>query len=105
GLAILLVLLNHSLSPSLSPFNGLRSVYRNILGSTGFGVQLFFVLSGFLITGILLDSKGAEKYYLNFYGRRTLRIFPLYYGTILAFLVVAWLHGFEGDKLFLHRLP
>ncbi len=58
------------------------------------GVQVFFVLSGFLITGILYDTIGARGNLRNFYGRRVLRIFPLYYAFLaLCGLVLLVTHG------------
>jgi peptidoglycan/LPS O-acetylase OafA/YrhL len=91
GVAILLVLVlhfsryGHGLVPS-----GLfiDSLYYRVAGAGWIGVDLFFVLSGFLITGILYDAKGGAHYFRNFYARRVLRIFPLYYGALILFLVV-----------------
>lgn len=87
GLAILLVLAHHQ-----TVMGGRTTADRLFLKFTDLGwcgVDLFFVLSGFLITGILLDSKAAPAYFRNFYARRVLRIFPLYYTVV--FLSVALL--------------
>jgi peptidoglycan/LPS O-acetylase OafA/YrhL len=82
GLAILLVLIGHSGFLEAVPHAGM-------LEYTRFGVDLFFVLSGFLITGILLDSKESPHYFRNFYARRVLRIWPLYYLVLFLAFVVA----------------
>ena len=88
GLAVLLVLIFHVFQAEPAPSRPLLRIgyAATLFGQTG--VDLFFVLSGFLITGILLDTKSSRHYFVNFYGRRTLRIFPLYYGSLLLFLVV-----------------
>ncbi len=73
AIAVLLVLFQHYLGPSHPALNW---------GWTG--VDVFFVLSGFLITGILYDTRNHAHRVRNFYMRRTLRIFPLYYAVLLG---------------------
>jgi peptidoglycan/LPS O-acetylase OafA/YrhL len=86
GLAILMVMAVHFVGDQ-APSNGFEHLLTK-LGNYGvWGVDLFFVLSGFLITGILHDSKPKPRFFRNFYIRRTLRIFPIYY-AILAVLFV-----------------
>src|SRR5689334_211134 len=87
GLAILMVLLFHFIGNTLAT-NSVERVITGVLNYGAYGVELFFVLSGFLITGILYDARTAPHYFRNFFMRRVLRIFPLYYGVlILVFLV------------------
>jgi peptidoglycan/LPS O-acetylase OafA/YrhL len=82
GLAILMVLLDHGFAADQVPYQAhatrfiLGFEYISRLGHMG--VHLFFILSGFLITGILLDSRTQPDYFRNFYTRRVLRIAPAY---------------------------
>jgi len=102
GLAILMVMLLHFVG-NTTPTNSVEKIVVGITNYGSYGVELFFILSGFLITGILYDSREGPNFFRNFYIRRALRIFPLYYGVLaLVFFVaplVAWLRGPTLDFL------
>lgn len=86
-----------------------QSMYGGILSAGYTGVYLFFAISGFLITTLLLrerDEKG-EISLRNFYIRRSLRIFPLYYAVVALYLVLILTmdrHS-DGGRSYLHNLP
>jgi peptidoglycan/LPS O-acetylase OafA/YrhL len=86
GIAILAVCAMHMTVLSGGPLLDRLWMQAGVFGFSG--VDLFFVLSGFLITGILLDSKSSAHYFRNFYARRVLRIFPLYYAFLAVVLLV-----------------
>ncbi len=93
GLAILLVVM-HNFSDDDARLSGLPGrLLAAGIGGGWIGVTLFFVLSGFLITGILLDTQHEPGYFRRFYLKRTLRIAPLYYGVLLVTFVVLPLLG------------
>jgi peptidoglycan/LPS O-acetylase OafA/YrhL len=115
GLAILMVVLFHGLFWSTAPTTPIHLVNLVIKATVGgwLGVNLFFVLSGFLITGILLDSKGSPSYYRQFYLRRVLRILPAYLAMIVILDLVRQLQVpqtiasllFFANYLYLLRIP
>jgi peptidoglycan/LPS O-acetylase OafA/YrhL len=99
GLAIVMVLFVHFVGNEV-PQNRLEGLARKIANYGVWGVDLFFVLSGFLITGILWDAKRGPHFFRNFYIRRTLRIFPLYYGVLsLLFLILPHVPAFYPPAL------
>jgi peptidoglycan/LPS O-acetylase OafA/YrhL len=88
GIALLAVMLAHG-GPYIARTTTMSKLFVYAMIPGWSGVELFFVLSGFLITGILLKSKSAENYFSSFYARRFLRIFPIYYLVLTVGLVAA----------------
>jgi len=104
GIAILLVVACHFVSNLGITADGWAWPLVAFAHGGWTGVDLFFVLSGFLITGILIDARGSNSYFKAFYARRALRILPAYYGFLFAiFVVLPLLHVGVGDNAMLAR--
>ena len=105
GFAVTLVLAFHYFIADFTPSRhaGTRAVFKRAAQMGWTGVDLFFVISGFLITGILLRTNTAENYYRVFYGRRALRILPVYLLalTIIFFVLIPCEHlpAGRGEEL------
>jgi peptidoglycan/LPS O-acetylase OafA/YrhL len=90
AVAIWMVLLAHAFygfANHPSAMEGWPTVVKQVVGHGWLGVDLFFLLSGFLITGILLETKTRPRYFQNFYIRRALRIMPLYFSVIIVWAI------------------
>jgi peptidoglycan/LPS O-acetylase OafA/YrhL len=99
GIAVLLVIIVHSDIYFGGPFatGPIAGPLAETFGAGWVGVNLFFVLSGFLITGILYDTRHAAKYFSAFFARRALRIFPLYIGFVALLTAFAYLSSKGSD--------
>ncbi len=101
GVAILMVIFYHAFYWGMN-LSGLPPLEKWLLGAMHvgkLGVNLFFVLSGFLITGLLLKARGQPDYYRKFYIRRALRIFPAYLATLLVLFFTGTSLKFIGLSL------
>lgn len=106
ALAIMLVLVWHYLCIQIFPEPGTPlSFAKDALATTWSGVDLFFVLSGFLIGGVLLDNRGAKDVWHTFFMRRACRIFPAYFAVVGAFIVVVLLDVSANDWLTGEPMP
>jgi peptidoglycan/LPS O-acetylase OafA/YrhL len=106
GLAVLMVMLFH-FSRELNQDDFSQRLLFKLLAFGGSGVDLFFVLSGFLITGILVDSREHHRYFISFYARRVLRIFPIYYATLILLFWIgpALWPAAAGELPLMSKLP
>ena len=96
AIAIWMVLLVHVITGFPNPEGALSFLPGSMqvaIGHGWLGVDLFFMLSGFLITGILLDTRERPHYFRNFYARRFLRIMPLYFTMVLVWALFYHQYG------------
>ena len=113
GIAILLVLIFHFVSSSLSPEFGNKGASNfiatsliKLTSSFWCGVDLFFVLSGFLIGSIILKNIGQINFFSTFYLKRFYRIIPAYFALILIFIIAKFFfHKYDNKWLFENDIP
>jgi peptidoglycan/LPS O-acetylase OafA/YrhL len=104
GIAILLVVVWHYIACTVQPGTPFTGVVP-YLALTWSGVDLFFVLSGFLIGGILMDNREAKNFFFVFYIRRACRIIPLYAVWLLIFFALVRVATPVGDLAVLIANP
>lgn len=106
GLAIFMVLIWHyGVTQSAATPGTMWSYIATALGLTWTGVDLFFVLSGFLIGGILLDNRASQNLFSVFYLRRVFRIFPLYFFWLGLFFILSSALAGDGSFKWLFQDP
>ena len=102
AIAILMVVVYHSLN-GMAGITWSQKLLLRVTNQGWLGVDLFFVLSGFLITGILIDARTSKHALRSFYTRRVLRIAPVYVVFLLFSLwlasIVGTMSGAEGEQL------
>src|SRR5277367_3139858 len=102
GLAILLVMIWHFIAtPNATHQTLFARAVTDVFRLTWSGVDLFFVLSGFLIGGILIDAKDASNYFSTFYIRRIFRILPIYFVVVIVYLLL-W-NAASGQQIVLRE--
>ncbi len=101
GLAILLVLILHYVPRT----EVVPKIFLQLTSLFWSGVDLFFVLSGFLIATILFQNKNSINYYKTFYIRRSARILPPYFALILFFIVVLYFNPKTFANTLINHFP
>src|SRR5579871_2260754 len=102
GYGFIGIFLAHYLAPLIERYRSHPwvNVFYYLEQIAWMGVPAFFVLSGYLIGGILFNSRNREGFFRVFYGRRVLRILPVYYGTLLIVACLGLKDGVHLNSLF-----